>query len=108
MNDTQFDNVSVVKEANVNFDGRSISRAVLFEDGKKKMLGVILPGTEDLKFETHTSEKMEIITGTCEVRLAGEDEFKQYRAGQSFFVNGNSSFALRCDCVLNYICHLEG
>lgn len=108
MNEVQFDHVSVIKEALVHFGGRCISHAVLFEDGKKKMLGVILPGTEELKFSTHTSEKMEIISGDCEVRIAGEDEFKRYRAGQSFFVSGNSSFALRCDDIINYVCHLEG
>lgn len=109
MSDTQFNHVSVIKEATVHFGGKCISHTVLFEDGKKKMLGVILPtGEEPLKFETHTSERMEIISGECMVRLAGEDEFKHYRASQSFFVKGNSSFAITTPGVLNYVCHLEG
>lgn len=33
---SQFENVTVVKEANVYFDGKVTSRAVLFADGTKK------------------------------------------------------------------------
>lgn len=109
MSNTQFNQVSVVKEANVHFDGKCVSHTVLFEDGQKKMLGVILPtGSAELKFKTHTSERMEIVSGECMVRIAGEDEFKNYRAGQSFLVKGKSSFAIRTEQVLNYVCHLEG
>lgn len=109
MSNTQFNHVSVVKEANVHFEGKCFSHTVLFDDGKKKMLGVILPtGEEELKFVTHTSERMEITSGECEVRVAGEDEFKTYRTGQSFLVKGKSSFAIKTIDIVNYVCHLEG
>lgn len=109
MSNAQFNHVSVLKEANVHFDGKCVSHTVLFEDGKKKMLGVILPtGEDELKFATHTSERMEIISGECEVRIAGEDDFKSYRSGQSFLVKGKSSFAIKTTGIVNYVCHLEG
>ena len=40
---SQFDNVSVVKQANVYFDGKCVSHTVQFADGTKKTVGVILP-----------------------------------------------------------------
>jgi uncharacterized protein YaiE (UPF0345 family) len=55
---TQFDQVSIVKRANVYFDGKCVSHTVLFADGSRKTLGVILPGT--LNFGTDAPELMEV------------------------------------------------
>ncbi len=41
---TEFDNVTVVKKANVYFDGKVTSRTVKFADGSLKTLGFMLPG----------------------------------------------------------------
>lgn len=41
---SQFDNVSIVREANIYFDGKVTSRVVLFQDGTRKTLGIMLPG----------------------------------------------------------------
>lgn len=106
-----YDHVSVVKHANISYDGRCSSHTVLFGDGRKKMLGVILPCDEmvtEYKFETHTSERIEILSGECEVKINGEEEFTYHRAGQAFMVAGNSSFVLRTEQIVQYICHLEG
>ena len=46
----QFDHVSVVKQANVYFDGKCVSHTVLFADGTKKTVGVIFPS--QLTFNT--------------------------------------------------------
>ena len=40
----EFRGVTVLKKANVYFDGKVTSRTVLFGDGSKKTLGVMLPG----------------------------------------------------------------
>lgn len=40
----QFENVTVIKKANVYFDGKVTSRTVLFPDGSRKTLGFMLPG----------------------------------------------------------------
>lgn len=41
---SEFQNVTVVREANVYFDGKVTSRSVVFEDGTKKTLGFMLAG----------------------------------------------------------------
>ena len=59
--ENKFDNVAVVKKANVYFDGKCISHAVQFADGTKKSVGVILPAT--LTFNTGVPEIMECVAG---------------------------------------------
>ena len=107
----RFDHVSVEKIANVYYEGRTFSRTVWFEDGRKKMLGIVLPCDADVpayEFKTDSSERIEILAGECEVKLAGEEEFTYYRAGPAFLVEGHSSYELRNEAVVQYICHLEG
>ncbi len=99
----QFDQVSVVKQANVYFDGKCVSHTVLFADGSKKTIGVILPSS--LTFNTGVPEVMEGVGGACRVRLAGETEWTRYVAGESFKVSGNSSFEIACDEAYHYVCH---
>ena len=100
---TQFDNVSVVKQANVYFDGKCISHTVRFADGTSKTVGVILPSS--LLFTTGAPEIMEGVAGSCRIRLHGESDWKTYAAGQSFAVPGNSSFEIACDEPYHYVCH---
>ena len=99
----QYDNVSVVKAANVYFDGKCVSHTVQFADGTKKTVGVILPSS--LVFNTGAPEIMEGVGGSCRVRLKGESDWKTYSAGQSFDVPGNSSFEIACDEPYHYVCH---
>jgi purine/pyrimidine-nucleoside phosphorylase len=104
----QFDHVSVVKKSNVYFGGLCVSHTVQFEDGTKKTLGVILPSDQVLTFETHVPERMEIISGECQVTVADSEETELFRAGQSFYVPGNSRFKIVVNEVLDYVCHLGG
>lgn len=100
---TQFDNVSVVKKANVYFDGKCVSHTVRLADGSSKTVGVILPSS--LTFTTGAPEIMEDVGGSCRVRLKGESDWKAYGEGQSFSVPGNSSFEIACDEAYHYVCH---
>ena len=100
---SQYDNVSVVKKANVYFDGKCVSHTVVLADGMKKTVGVILPSS--LLFNTGAPEIMEGVGGSCRVRLKGESEWTTYAAGQSFSVPGNSSFEIACDEPYHYVCH---
>ncbi|MCI0505828.1 MAG: pyrimidine/purine nucleoside phosphorylase [Gammaproteobacteria bacterium] len=100
---SQFDNVSVVKQANVYFDGKCISHTVLFPGGARKSVGVIFPS--QLTFNTAAPEVMEINKGKCRVRLKGEKDWKTYNAGQSFNVPGNSAFDIETVEMLDYVCH---
>lgn len=99
----QFDQVSVVKAANVYFDGKCVSHTVILADGTKKTVGVILPSS--LTFNTGAPEIMEGVGGSCRVRLKGESDWVTYGAGQSFNVPGNSSFDIACDEPYHYVCH---
>jgi uncharacterized protein YaiE (UPF0345 family) len=67
---SQYDNVSVVKKANVYFDGKCVSHTVVLADGTKKTVGVILPSS--LTFNTGAPEIMEGVGGSCRVKLKGE------------------------------------
>lgn len=103
----QFDNVAVIKKANVYFDGKCVSHTVQFTDGTKKSVGVILP-TElpaPLTFNTGVPEIMETVAGSCRVRLKGETDWKEYGEGQSFTVPGNSSFDIEVREPYHYVCH---
>ena len=100
---TQFDQVSVVKKANVYFDGKCVSHTVLFPDGSRKTVGVIFPGT--LTFTTGAPERMELTGGRCRVRLAGHDEWQTYAGGESFSVPGDTAFDIEALETLDYVCH---
>lgn len=99
---TQFDQVSVIKRANVYFDGKCVSHTVLFADGSRKTLGVILPGT--LNFGTDAPELMEVQAGQCRIRHEGSDQWTTYGAGQSFSVPGKSRFDIEVIETLDYVC----
>ena len=99
---SQFDNVSVVKKGNVFFDGKCVSHSVLFADGTRKTVGVIMPGT--LTFNVSTPELMEITSGTCRVKVGDEPEFKTYAAGSQFSVAAGSRFIIETNEVVNYVC----
>lgn len=102
---SQFDNVSVVKQANIYFDGKCVSHTVLFPDGTKKTVGVIFPSS--LTFNTGVPELMEVNGGECRVRLKGQDGWTTYKAGDRFSVPGNSSFDIETVDTLDYVCHFE-
>ena len=99
----QFDKVSVVKKANVYFDGKVVSHTVLFPGGVKKTIGLIYPGA--FTFNTGAPEKMEIIAGDCRVKQANETTWTNYAAGTAFNVPGNSKFDIAVDTgIAEYIC----
>lgn len=105
MSENQFDSVSVIKKANLYFDGKCVSHTVLFPDGTKKTLGVIFPSS--LTFNTGAPEVMELNAGKCRIRLKGETAWTGYGAGESFSVPGNSSFDIETLETLDYVCHFN-
>ena len=68
----KFNEVSVNAKANIYFDGKVVSHSIVLEDGTKKTLGLIYPGS--YHFNTELAEKMEIIDGNCKVTLHGNEE----------------------------------
>lgn len=99
----QFDQVAVVCKANVYFDGKVVSHTVRFADGSKKTIGLIYPGS--FTFNTGAPEKMEIVAGSCLVRLKGGTDWIPYAASSAFDVPGNSAFDIRVEAgIAEYIC----
>lgn len=99
----RFDNVTVVKKANIYFDGKCVSHNVLFADGSRKSVGVIFPST--LTFNTGAPEIMELNGGRCRVKLPGATEWKTFGAGEQFSVPGHASFEIETLETLDYVCH---
>jgi len=99
----KFDNVSVEKEATVYFDGRCVSHTVLFADGARKTLGVIMPGSQ-LTFNVGVPELMEITSGTCKIKIGDEPEFKTYTEGDKFSIPESGHFMIDTSEVVNYVC----
>jgi len=99
---SEFKNVTVVKKANVYFDGKVTSRTVLFSDGTKKTLGIMMPG--DYEFGTSDKELMEFQAGELDVLLPGETNWKTIKGGESFYVPANAKFQLKVKTVSDYCC----
>ena len=99
---TEFKNVTVVKAANVYFNGQVTSRSILFADGSKKTLGIMLPG--DYTFNTDAKELMEIVSGDLDVLLPGEKEWKNVKGGEAFEVPSQSQFSLKIKSLTDYCC----
>jgi uncharacterized protein YaiE (UPF0345 family) len=99
---SEFTNVTIVKKANIYFGGNVSSRTLVFADGTKKTLGIMLPG--EYTFNTDAKELMEILSGTLEVLLPGETEWRTVRGGEAFEVFGKSSFSLKAQEVTDYCC----
>jgi hypothetical protein len=99
---SEFKNVTVVKKANVYFEGKVTSRTVVFGDGSKKTLGIMLPG--EYTFNTDASEIMEIIDGDLDVLLPGGQDWKSVKGGESFDVAGQSKFSLKVKRLTDYCC----
>lgn len=98
----EFKSVAVIKKANVYFDGKVTSRTLLFSDGSKKTLGIMMPG--DYEFGTAEKEVMEILAGDLEVQFPGSPEWRKIKAGEVFEVPANAKFKLRVKELTDYCC----
>jgi purine/pyrimidine-nucleoside phosphorylase len=98
----RFENVSVIKKANLYFNGNVSSRTILFQDGTKKTLGIILPG--QYEFGTGDRERMEVLAGKLNALLPGHNDWKTFEAGQSFDIPANSKFKVSANEPVDYCC----
>ena len=95
------DNASIVKGANVYFDGKVTSRTVHLADGSTQSLGIMLPG--EYTFSTNEAEIMEMMSGELEIRLPNE-EWRTLQTPETFNVPANSSFDLKIKTITDYCC----
>jgi uncharacterized protein YaiE (UPF0345 family) len=99
----QFTGVTVHTKANVYFDGKVVSHTVLFPDATKKTVGLIYPGA--FHFGTKAAERMEIVDGTCRVKLDGQPQWKDCATNQLFDVPANSGFDIEVKAgICEYVC----
>jgi purine/pyrimidine-nucleoside phosphorylase len=98
----KFTNVTVIKQANVYFNGNVTSRTIMFEDGTRKTLGIILPG--EYEFGTADKERMEILAGNLKALLPGSKVWKTFGPGQAFEIPANSKFKVTTTEVTDYCC----
>ncbi len=99
---SEFTNVTVLRKANVFFNGGVTSRTIIFPDGSKKTLGIMQPG--EYEFTTSSAEVMEIIAGELEVQLPGSQEWRAVTGGTSFDVPPNAKFTMRVKTLTDYCC----
>ena len=99
---SEFNNVSIVKKANVYFGGNVSSRTIRFADGSSKTLGFMLPG--EYTFNTADKELMEIIDGNLDVLLPGTDQWQKVTGGESFDVPANAAFTVKIKTPTDYCC----
>ncbi|TFH75428.1 pyrimidine/purine nucleoside phosphorylase [Gammaproteobacteria bacterium LSUCC0112] len=103
---SKFEHVSVVKAANVYFDGKVTSRTVEFANGDVKTLGIMMPG--EYRFGTAKKEIMEILSGNVDILLPGEELWRKIAGGDSFEVPANSAFDIKVLDVTDYCCSYIG
>lgn len=99
---TTFNNVTIVKKANIYFEGKVSSRTVKFDDGTEKTLGFMLPG--EYTFNTSENELMEIIAGDLSVLLPNAEQWQIIKAGESFEVPAHAEFKIKIRTPTDYCC----
>ena len=99
---SEFNNVTVIKKANVYFDGGVTSRTINFENGETKTLGIMQHG--EYQFNTDKKEIMEIQLGEVDVLLPGQTEWQHFTAGDTFEVEANASFQINAFSLTDYCC----
>jgi uncharacterized protein YaiE (UPF0345 family) len=100
---SEFSNVTAITKANIYFDGKVVSHSIVFADASKKTLGLIYPGT--YHFGTDKAERMEIVSGNCEVKIDGSEARTTYTGGEFFDVPAKSGFDISVpDGICEYVC----
>jgi len=99
---SEFNNVTIVKKANIYFDGNVSSRTIKFTDGTTKTLGFMLPG--EYTFNTADNELMEILAGKLTVLLPESTDWLAITGGESFNVPANAAFTVKVEEATDYCC----
>ena len=85
---------------NEYFDGAV--KSLGYENNGKSTVGVINAG--EYEFGTSTHETMTIVEGEMQVLLAGQEQWKTFGAGDKFEVEANSSFKVKVQGQVSYLC----
>lgn len=101
---SEFKNVTIIKKANVYFEGKVTSRNIVFPDGSRKTLGIMYPGKYE--FNTDDKEIMEIISGELDVLILEleAEGCKTIKSGGQFEIPAKSKFSLNVKSLTDYCC----
>jgi len=88
---------------NVNeyFEGKVKSIGFETPEGKAT-IGVMAKG--EYEFGTSMVEYMTVVSGKLIVRLPGSDDWKEFKANDTFIVEANKKFHLRVPEISTYLC----
>ena len=98
----EFNNIKIVKKANVYFGGQVVSRTIYLDTNERKTLGFMQKG--EFEFNTEAKEIMEVLGGSMDIMLNGQSEYTTYTENQSFEVEKNSSFKIIVSEYADYCC----
>ena len=89
---------------NEYFDGKVAS--IAFQTANlPATVGVMAVG--NYKFGTTQKETMTVVSGDLTIKLAGESDWVNYQAGESFVIEANSSFDVKVCIETAYLCTYE-
>lgn len=100
-NSTNSSPVNELVSHNLYFEGKVQSLGLDTLTGKAT-IGVMKKGT--YTFAASSAEKMIVISGSMEVKLNNTD-FKKYNAKDEFDVAAGTSFDVKCDSDVAYLCY---
>lgn len=101
---SEIKNATIIKAANVYYDGKVTSRTIHLSDGSRQSLGIMFPG--EYTFNTNEAEIMEMLSGELDIKLPGE-EWKTLKTPETFFVEANASFDLKIKTLTDYCCKYQ-
>ncbi|MBF9003096.1 pyrimidine/purine nucleoside phosphorylase [Vibrio nitrifigilis] len=91
-------------KANSYFEG-NVQSLAFEQQGEKSSVGVMAPG--EYTFGTAAPEKMTVIKGELTIKRQGEQNWLSFKDGESFNVDGDSSFDLQVKQSTAYLCEYQ-
>lgn len=88
-------------QLNEYFDGKVKSLALENTEGTST-IGVMAPG--EYEFGTSSVEHMKVVSGSLNVKLPNETDWKTFNANDSFIVEKNQKFQLKVNEFSAYLC----
>lgn len=88
----------------------------IFHDGRVQSIGYELQGRRvnagamlegDFFFDISTPERMTVLSGELQVRVAGQTTFVSYPAGSSFEVAANCRLEIKVERPSAYLCEFS-
>jgi len=88
-------------QVNEYFDGNV--KSIALENGEgNSTIGVMDAG--EYEFGTSSVEYMNVVSGTIEVKLPGENEWKTFTKGETFIVEKDKKFQVKMSAPVAYLC----